>query len=118
MIWKEISRKIGILFIMPMMNPLGYVQYVIIAVLGAFMAINSVTNVGLSGKGTLMLGALASFLTLSRNFTNPVSQISNQFNSIVTALAGASRIFAFMDEEPETDEGYDTVLKGDGSGLS
>lgn len=95
---------------MPMMNALGYVQYVIIAVLGAYMAIAGVTNLGLNGTGTLTLGMIASFLTLSRNFTNPVSQISNQFNSIVTALAGASRIFAFMDEEPETDDGYVTLV--------
>lgn len=95
---------------MPMMNALGYVQYVIIAILGAYMAIAGLTNVGLTGTDTLTLGAIASFLTLSRNFTNPISQISNQFNSIVTALAGASRIFAFMDEEPETDEGYVTLV--------
>lgn len=95
---------------MPMMNALGYVQYVIIAILGAFMAISGVANLGLAGTGTLTLGMIASFLTLSRSFTNPVSQISNQFNSIVTALAGASRIFAFMDEEAETDEGYVTLV--------
>ena len=95
---------------MPMMNALGYVQYVIIEILGEYMAIAGVTNVGLTGTDTLTLGAIASFLTLSRNFTNPISQISNQFNSIVTALAGASRIFAFMDEEPETDEGYVTLV--------
>lgn len=95
---------------MPMMNALGYVQYVIIAVLGAFMAISGVSNLGLTGTGTLTLGMIASFLTLSRSFTNPVSQISNQFNSIVTALAGASRIFAFMDEKPETDDGYVTLV--------
>lgn len=99
--------------IMPMMNALGYVQYVIIAILGAFMAISGVTNIGLSGTGTLTLGAIASFLTLSRSFTNPVSQISNQFNSIVTALAGAARIFAFMDEKPETDEGYVTLVNAE-----
>ena len=64
----------------------------------------------LAGTGALTLGAIASFLTLSRNFNNPISQISNQFNSIVTALAGASRIFAFMDEQPETDEGYVTLV--------
>lgn len=96
--------------IMPLMNALGYIQYVIIAIIGAYMAINGVTNFGLKGTGTLTLGAIASFLTLSRSFTNPVSQISNQFNSIVTALAGASRIFAFMDEEPEKDEGYVTLV--------
>lgn len=95
---------------MPMMNALGYVQYVIIAVLGGFMAIQGVTNLGLTGTGTMTLGMIASFLTLSRNLTNPVSQISNQFNSIVTALAGASRIFAFMDEEPEVDDGYVTLV--------
>ena len=95
---------------MPMMNALGYVQYVIIAVLGGFMAIQGITNLGLTGTGTLTLGMIASFLTLSRSLTNPVSQISNQFNSIVTALAGASRIFAFMDEEPETDDGYVTLV--------
>lgn len=98
---------------MPMMNALGYVQYVIIAILGAYMAIAEVSNLGLGGVDTLSLGAIASFLTLSRNFTNPVSQISNQFNSIVTALAGASRIFAFMDEEPETDEGYVTLVNAE-----
>ncbi len=98
---------------MPMMNALGYVQYVIIAILGAYMAIKGTTNWGLTGTGTLTLGAIASFLTLSRNFTNPVSQISNQFNSIVTALAGAERIFAFMDEQPETDDGYVTLVNAE-----
>ncbi len=96
--------------IMPMMNALGYVQYIIIAILGAWISITGVTNFGLMGAGMLTLGMIASFLTLSRNFTGPVSQISNQFNSIVTALAGASRIFAFMDEEPETDAGYVTLV--------
>ncbi len=95
---------------MPMMNALGYVQYVIIALLGSYMAINGITNFSLKGTGALTLGMIASFLTLSRNFTNPVSQISNQFNSIVTALAGASRIFEFMDEEPEQDNGYVTLV--------
>ena len=95
---------------MPMMNALGYVQYVIIAILGAYMAIAGTTNLGLTGAGTMTLGMLAAFLTLSHNFTGPVSQISNQFNSIVTALAGASRIFAFMDEKPEKDDGYVTLV--------
>lgn len=94
---------------MPMMNALGYVQYVIVAILGAWMAIAGITNFGLSGRNLLTLGSIASFLTLTRNFTNPISQISNQFNSIVTALAGASRIFAFMDETAETDDGYVTL---------
>ena len=98
---------------MPMMNALGYIQYVIIAILGGYMAISGFTNTGLQGTGTMTLGAIASFLTLSRNFNNPVSQISNQFNSIVAALAGASRIFAFMDEQTETDEGYVTLVNAE-----
>ncbi len=96
--------------IMPLMNGFGYLQYIVIAVVGAFMAISEVTNIGLAGTGTITLGMIASFLTLSRNFTNPISQISNQFNAIVTALAGASRIFAFMDESSEVDEGYVTLV--------
>ncbi len=95
---------------MPMMHALGYVQYVIVAIVGAWMAITEVTNLGLTGTSVLSLGSIASFLTLTRNFINPISQISNQFNSIVMALAGASRIFAFMDEKPETDEGYVTLV--------
>ncbi|MGX8678738.1 MAG: ABC transporter ATP-binding protein [Sphaerochaetaceae bacterium] len=95
---------------MPMMNALGYVQYAIIAVLGAWMAIKGTGNLGLLGTSTMTLGMIASFLTLSRNFTNPISQISNQFNSIITALAGAQRIFSFMDEPPETDNGYVTLV--------
>lgn len=96
--------------VMPMMNALGYAQYVIIAILGAYMALAGVPNLGLMGSGTLTLGMIASFLTLSRSFTNPVAQISNQLNAIVTALAGASRIFAFMDEPAETDDGYVTLV--------
>jgi len=95
---------------MPMMNALGYIQYIIIAIVGAYMAIAGTPNLGLTGTGAMTLGTVVSFLTLSRSFTNPLSQISNQFNSIVTALAGAARIFAFMDEEPETDDGYVTLV--------
>jgi ATP-binding cassette subfamily B multidrug efflux pump len=110
--WQEASGKANghANAMMPMMNALGYVQYVMIAVLGAYMAITGVTNLGIFGTKTMTLGMITSFLTLSRNFTNPISQISNQFNSIVTALAGASRIFAFMDEKPETDDGYVTLV--------
>lgn len=96
--------------IMPIFNALGYVQYVAVAIVGAWMAITGVTNVGLGGANTLTLGAIASFLTLTRNFSNPVSQISNQLNSIVTALAGAARIFDLMDEPPEADEGEVTLV--------
>lgn len=95
---------------MPIMNALGYVQYVIIAVVGAWLAISGAANLTIFGFNTATLGMIASFLTLSRNFTNPVSQLSNQFNSIVTALAGARRIFELIDEAPETDDGYVTLV--------
>ena len=95
---------------MPLMNAVGYLQYVIVAILGGYMAVAGLPNLSLTGIGTLSLGMIASFLTLSRNFTNPITQISNQFNSIVLALAGAERIFAFMDEQPETDGGYVTLV--------
>lgn len=95
---------------MPMMNALGYVQYVIIAIVGAWLAITKATNLTIFGTNTLTLGMIASFLTLSRNFTNPVAQLANQFNSIVTALAGAGRIFSLIDEKPETDGGYVTLV--------
>ena len=94
----------------PMMNALGYVQYVIIAITGAWMAITGAANLTIFGFNLVTLGMIASFLTLSRNFTNPITQLSNQFNSIIMALAGASRIFELMDEEPEADGGYVTLV--------
>ena len=95
---------------MPLMNALGYLQYVVIAVVGAWMAIAGVGNLTVRGINTVTLGTIASFLTLSRNFTSPIAQLSNQFNSIIMALAGASRIFELMDQKPETDDGYVTLV--------
>ena len=95
---------------MPMTNAFGYFLYILIAVIGSYMAIAGTKNLGLTGVNTVSLGMIASFLVLSRNFINPISQISNQFNSIGNALAGAERIFTFMDEKPETDDGYVTLV--------
>ena len=86
----------------PIMNNLGHLQYVLIAIVGGALAI--------SGVGGLTLGGIASFLQLSNSFTMPINQISQQLNSIIMALAGAQRIFDLMDEEPETDEGYVTLV--------
>ena len=83
----------------PVNNNLGYIQYAILAIVGGLLAIYS-------GGSLLTLGRLISFLTLSRSFNMPISQIGNQINSIVMALAGAERIFDLMDEEPEEDHGY------------
>lgn len=96
--------------IMPMINAVGYFQYFAIALIGGIMAINGTLNVSFAGVNTLTLGMIASFLTLSQNFIHPLAQMSNQFNSIITALAGASRIFRFMEEEPETNSGYVTLV--------
>lgn len=96
--------------IMPIMNSLGYVMYVIVAVAGAVMAINKAPNLSLSGTNIMTLGMIASFLNLSRNFSGPIMQVSNQVNSIIMALAGASRIFALIDEPVEADDGYVTLV--------
>ena len=88
--------------LMPIMNNLGNLQYVLIAIVGGLLAINGISAVS--------VGVIASFLQLSKNFTRPISEISNQFNSIIMALAGAERIFDLMDEEPEKDEGYVTLV--------
>ena len=87
--------------LMPAMNNVGNLQYVVIAIIGGAIALHG---------GGLTLGAIAAFLQLSKSFTQPISQISQQMNAIVMALAGASRVFELMDEEPEQDEGYVTLV--------
>ena len=89
--------------LMPIANNLANLQYVCIALIGTVLTIN--------GTITLSIGTIVSFLQLSRNFAQPINQVMNQFNSIVMALAGASRIFTMMDEEPEQDDGYVTLVK-------
>lgn len=95
--------------LMPIMNGLGYLQYVVIAVVGAYLAISGATNLTILGSNVITVGVIASFLTISRNFTMTIGQVANQFNSIVTALAGAGRIFELIDVKPEVDEGYVTL---------
>ena len=90
----------------PINNNMGHIQYVILAIVGGALAISAAPNLSLSGIGTLTLGNIAAFLTLSRNFMQPVSQMAQQINFVAMALAGATRIFALMDEEPEADDGY------------
>ena len=85
--------------LMPIMVNIGNVQYVIVAMVGGALALSGVDT-------TITLGVIASFLQLSKSFSNPINQISQQFNSIIMALAGAERVFSLMDEPPETDEGY------------
>ena len=95
---------------MPVVGNMGYVLYILLAIVGGAMALSGVGNVGLNGFGTLTLGTLVSLLTLSRSFINPLGQVSMQLNMVMMALAGASRIFALMDEPVETDGGTVTLV--------
>ncbi|MCD8354290.1 MAG: ABC transporter ATP-binding protein/permease [Clostridiales bacterium] len=85
-------------FLGPINSQLGNLNYVLCAVVGGLLAIN--------GVGSFTVGRLASFLTLNKSLMQPINQISQQFNFIIMALAGAERIFALLDEEPEVDDGY------------
>ena len=88
--------------LMPIANNLGNLQYVLIAIVGTILALN--------GNLVLSVGTIVSFLQLTRNLTQPVNQVMNQMNAIIMALAGAGRIFEMMDEEPEQDNGYVTLV--------
>lgn len=88
--------------LMPVMGNIGNLEYVLVAILGAVLM--------LSGKTGLTLGGLVAFLSLTKSFSTPVNQIAQQINAIIMALAGAGRIFALMDEEPEEDDGYVTLV--------
>ncbi len=94
----------------PVTNNMGYLLYVILAILGGVFAVNGVFNIGLFGVKAITVGTIAAFLQLSRSFINPISQVSQQFNSIIMAMAGAERIFSLLDQEPEQDEGYVTLV--------
>ncbi len=86
----------------PIIGNIGNLQFVLTAVLGGFLSV--------MGVGGITLGVMASYLQFTKSFTQPFMQVAQQFNSIVMALAGAERIFAMMDEEPEVDEGYVTLV--------
>ena len=85
--------------LMPIMGNLGNITYVLLAIAGSALAISGIS-------GVFTLGNLVSFLALNRSFNQPISQVSMQINSIIMALAGAQRVFALVDEEPEVDDGY------------
>lgn len=86
--------------LMPIMGNLSHIQYAITAIVGGILAIN----------GIITLGTVVSFLQFTRNFTMPITQMSQQFNAILTAMAGAERIFEIIDEKPEEDNGYVTLV--------
>lgn len=88
--------------IMPIMNNLGHLNYAVIAIVGSILTIN--------GIGGLNLGTIASFLQFTRTLSQPITQVSQQINSIISALAGAKRIFALLDEPIEKDDGFVTLV--------
>ena len=94
---------------MPIAGNLGNLEYVCVAIAGSVIALSS-------ANPAEMIGTLASFLQLTRSFSMPINQVMNQFNSIIMALAGAGRIFKMIDEEPEIDEGYVTLVNAEING--
>ena len=92
----------------PINNNLGYVQYAILAIVGGVLCAISDPN-----EPIITLGSLMAFMVLSRNFNMPISQVSQQFNSIIMAMAGAERIFELMDTEPEADNGYVSLVNAE-----
>ena len=91
--------------LMPIMGNIGYINYVLAAIVGAILAI--------SGFGGFTIGALAAFLQLTRSFSQTINQMSQQFNFVIMALAGAERIFKLLDEKKEMDEGYVTLVNAE-----
>ena len=99
--------------LMPIMGNLGYLQYVLIACVGGSLAVAGVPNIRLAAVGAvsvLSISVMIPFLELSRSITRPITQMSQQLNSIAMALAGAKRIFKMMDEKSELDAGYVTLV--------
>ncbi len=97
----------------PIMNNMGYVLYVLIAIVGGALAVYEVTNISLTGVGVVTLGTIASFLQLSRSFMQPLNQVSQQLSAIIMALAGARRIFELIDEVSEANDGCVTLVNAE-----
>ena len=95
---------------MPVVGNMGYLLYILLAIIGAAVSLSGVNDLGLTGVKPLTLGTLVSLLTLSRSFINPIGQVSQQLTMVMMALAGASRIFKLMDEPVESDNGTVTLV--------
>ncbi len=94
----------------PILNNLGNLLYVLLAVIGALLIYFGVTNIGLAGTETISAGIIISFLSMARQFAQTITQVSNQVGMIAMGVAGAGRVFALIDEEPEQDNGYVTLV--------
>ena len=109
--WFEASRKANTFanILMPILHNMGNILYVLIALTGGILLYLKTPNVSLSGMA-LDISIVVPFLNMTKQFTGQIGQISQQINSVVMGLAGASRIFGLLDEEPEFDEGYVTLV--------
>lgn len=96
--------------LMPILGNMGNLLYVVIAIVGGIIAVFRLTNVGFSGVGVITIGVIVSFLAMSRQFSQTIGQASMQVSMIAMGLAGAGRIFSLIDEEPEKDDGYVTLV--------
>jgi len=96
----------------PIINNLGNILYVLVAITGGILLLTEAPNIGLAGM-TLSISIVIPFLNMTKQFTGNVNTVSQQINSIVMALAGASRIFELMDQTPETDDGYVTLVNAE-----
>ena len=96
--------------LVPIIHNIGNILYVIIAIVGVILYNTNAINVSLTGIGTLSIGVAVTFLGMSRQFANSFNQVSQQINSVVMGMAGADRVFMLMDQEPEKDEGYVTLV--------
>ena len=96
--------------LMPIIANIGNVMYVVVAILGAVFAANGFENISVVGMSLFAPALIVSFLQTTRQFSNNIGQVSNQINSVVMGLAGAQRIIALIDEQPEADEGYVTLV--------
>lgn len=96
--------------LMPIIANIGNVMYVIVALLGAVFAANNLQNISIVGLSMFTPALIVSFLQTTRQFSNNIGQVSNQVNSVVMGLAGAQRIIALIDEKPEVDDGYVTLV--------
>lgn len=97
----------------PVMNNLGNLMYVVIAIVGGLMVYTHSTNLGLTGVSTVTIGIIVSFLTMSRQLSQIIGQVSNQASLIAMGIAGAGRVFELMDQKPEEDEGYVTLVNAE-----
>ena len=95
--------------LMPLLGNIGNVMYVIVALVGGALLLTDVQNISISGMA-FSISIVVPFLNMTKQFAGAVGQVSNQINMVIMGLAGAHRIFALLDEEPETDEGYVTLV--------